>query len=83
MQELDLEPLDICSICAAWFSCGSSNKWKCHDLSSLPLGLLPAYLEGLVWPHWKRICLDLLVLNTTGLSGTYVVLTFSEEKMCE
>jgi hypothetical protein len=43
MQELDLDPLQICSKCTDWFSCGYPNRWSgsCLSLCFLPLDPLP------------------------------------------
>jgi hypothetical protein len=46
IQGLDLEPLNICSRCKAWSSCGSPNNWS----RGLSLTLLPAI--GSPSPNW-------------------------------
>lgn len=38
MQELDVQPLQTCSKLVAWCSCGSPNKWKCHNLCAPAVG---------------------------------------------
>lgn len=47
MQWLDLAPLSICSKCAGWFSCGSTNKRSSNCLGPWPLQLNPLPLSGM------------------------------------
>jgi hypothetical protein len=69
MQEVDLDSIHICSKCAAWSSCGSSNKWNEGLYQSLFLQMDP-YLDHMAGPQWERMCLDLLSLEVPKEGST-------------
>lgn len=52
MQELELDPLHICSKCPAWCSYGSPNKWN-QTVSFPGIGSTPLPLLGL--PGWASV----------------------------
>lgn len=75
IQELDLDPISICSRCTAWFSSGSSKKRSkgCLCLSSLSL----RYLVG---PQWERIYLVLKRRGEANEGKGFVVVRLGREE---
>lgn len=78
MQELDLDPVPICSKRAVWSSCGSPNKWSrgCWSLFNA-IGSPSHCLNCLVEHQWERIYPVLFGVDITGQCGTQLGITFS------
>ena len=65
-------PLHICSRCAAWSSCRSTNNWSRDCLNSVAcLWITFLYLGCLVWPKWDGMHLVLIQLDVPGQVGAH------------